>query len=658
MPYLNVAQVEAALSAAAAPPHSGFTQLITLPHTSWGGRVIHAVRLGSGAPGRPAIFLLGGVHAREWGSADVLINFVERLQDAFLANSGVSIGGASFTAAQIQSIIGVLDVYVLPQANPDGRDYSMNTQAMWRKNRRPAPASAPTCVGVDLNRNYDFLWNFPAKFSASSGVSASTDPCDFQVYHGPSATSEPEAQNVVWLMDSTPSIRFLVDVHSYGKDILYMWGDDEDQTVDPSMSFANAAFDGQRGVLGDAYKEFVAACDQSAAIALATQMRDGISAVRGTSYTVEPAVGLYPVAGAVDDYAFSRHLVDEAKSKAYGFTVEWGEEFQPPYTEMQNIIDEVTAGLIQFCLAAIDTRADVYIKDNPADLGAVPSGGVFWDSSDIVVRASDDGVFTYEPAVRGQTNYVYVKVRNLGPAAATSVKVRLRAVRFPGTEFVHPHDWTAIDTDHVEPTPVVDSWASIPAGSTGTAKFSLSPAQVDALWGWEAASYHPCLLAEVIGCNDYNSAAGVHVWESNNLAQRNISVVETQAAAEALTLAFVAGNRFDRDETIELVIDRSSLPPDFRLQLRLNENPLDLRGTGRVELVSPNGGKRRNVLKIEEPRTKVELRRPRGGVHPMTLRVGVPEGAKPGKYGIRVAQARGRLGVVGGVTFELRVEKS
>ena len=91
---------------------------------------------------------------------------------------------------------------------------------------------------------------------------------------------------------------------------------------------------------------------------------------------------------------------------------------------------------------------------------------------------------------------------------------------------------------------------------------------------------------------------------------------------------------------------------------RLNERFLDLKGTGRVELVGADGKpSRRNVVKVEEPRTRVRLRRSRGGVHPMALRVEVPNGAKPGKYRIRISQTRGRLGVVGGVTFELQVDK-
>src|SRR5207253_2257270 len=130
------------------------------------------------------------------------------------------------------------------------------------------------------------------------------------------------------------------------------WGDDEDQSSDPSMNFQNPAFNGARGVAGDAYKEFIPADDLAAATDLADAFRDGIEAVRGAAYTVKPAFNLYPTAGTSDDYAYSRHLADPSNARILSYTLEWGTEFQPPYSEMQNIIQEITCGLLAFCTRA------------------------------------------------------------------------------------------------------------------------------------------------------------------------------------------------------------------------------------------------------------------------------------------------------------------
>jgi murein tripeptide amidase MpaA len=359
--YLTVDEVESAISAAAAA-NAPFTQLIKLPNQTWEGRTCQAIKIGAGAGGatRPGIYFLGGVHAREWGSPDILINFVEQLTGAFRTNAGITLGQRNFTAAEIQGIVNGKDIYVFPQANPDGRHFSMTQAPGWRKNRRPAAAGQhrPSCVGVDINRNYDFLWDFKKHFDPNAPVRNSTNPCDHDVYIGPSPVSEPETRNAISMFDSFPSIRYFIDIHSHGEDILYNWGDDNDQTTNPTMNFQNPAFDGKRGIANDsAYREFIGGSDKAFAIQLATRMQAGIESVRRRKYNVEQSLTLYPTAGTSDDYAFSRHILDPTKSKVYSYTIEWGSPnnptpFHPAYSEMSQIIKEVTAGLLEFCLGA------------------------------------------------------------------------------------------------------------------------------------------------------------------------------------------------------------------------------------------------------------------------------------------------------------------
>lgn len=365
MPYLNIEEVETALTVAAAAPYNAFTQIINLPNRTWENRLCHAIKIANGSnSGRPGIYFLGGVHAREWGSSDILINFVEQLEQSYLNNTGLTFGNKSFPASDIQTIVNTLDIIVFPQANPDGRNQSMISDAMWRKNRRILPPNSESggnppgsCVGVDINRNYDFMWDFHTCFSPSAPIQDSTDPCDYQLYDGPTAFSEPESKNAKWIFDNFPNICLFIDLHSYSEDILYSWGDDDNQTNDTSMNFQNPAYNGSRGITdasglpgASAYKEYIPLSDLSRAIDLANTFHDGIRAVRGTTYTVKPAVNLYPTAGTSDDYAYSRHLVDSTKEKVIAYTLEWGTEFQPPYTEMQNIIQEITSGLLAFCL--------------------------------------------------------------------------------------------------------------------------------------------------------------------------------------------------------------------------------------------------------------------------------------------------------------------
>jgi murein tripeptide amidase MpaA len=364
MPYMNVTEVESALIALSGA-HPPICELITLPNLSIEGRTTHAVRLGA----QPAntvdtYYITGGVHAREWGSCEILVNLVTDLCDAYSGGTGVGYGGKYFSAAEVKALIEQINIIIFPCVNPDGRDYSQNTYALWRKNRDTADSGGdPNKIGIDINRNQNFLWDFNTDFApaAINVYLASSDPSQ-DTYHGHAAQSEPETQNVNYIHDTYTRIRWYVDVHSYSEDILYVWGDDESQYTDANMNFQNAAYNGQRGVLGDAYKEFIPDGDLGSVIGLANAFTKSLAEVRGKLYFAKPGFSLYATSGTNDDYAYSRHFVDPSKSKALSFTVEWGTEFQPPWTEMQEIIKDVSAGLMGLGLEALGI--DSFIVSN------------------------------------------------------------------------------------------------------------------------------------------------------------------------------------------------------------------------------------------------------------------------------------------------------
>ena len=355
MPYLNVNEVESALTGLAAG-YPTLCELIVLPNLTIEGRTCHAVRVGKfAASDRDGVLLTGAVHAREWGGAEICVNVATDLCEAYTAGTGLGYGAKYFTGAEVRAIVEGVNLVVFADVNPDGRSFSQTTEALWRKNRNPANSGGnPSCIGVDLNRNQDFLWDFPVHFHPTSGVNTSSDPCSpSQTYRGSAPTSEPEAKNVVWLMDTFPRIRWYLDLHSHGETILHSWGDDENQSADASANFANLAFDGQRGVSGDAYGEYIPGGDLSDAVDLANAFHAALLSVRGKDYSVEPAYSLYPTSGANDDFAYSRAFVDPSKNKVCAYTVEWGTEFQPPWTEMERVVADVSAGILGFCLKAM-----------------------------------------------------------------------------------------------------------------------------------------------------------------------------------------------------------------------------------------------------------------------------------------------------------------
>jgi len=345
MGYLTAAGIAACVQYLAAT-YPGFCEAIVLPETSVEGRTSRALKIASGGGQRRGVLFLGGVHAREIVNPDLVVSFAFDLCEAYAGGTGLTFGAKSYDSVAVKLIVEALDVFVFPLVNPDGREYvqAPGGDVWWRKNRRLDPASG--CYGVDLNRNFDLLW--------SSGIGTSSDPCDYQIYKGPSAFSEPETRNVRWLLDTYPQIMGMIDIHSYDNDLLYPWGDADDQTTDPSKNFQNPAYDGLRGVPGSTiYGEYIPQPDLDWFTATGNAVEAAIQAVRGTGYTVKQSIKLYPTSGTSQDYSYSRHFVDGAQSSVFTYTLETGIEFQPLYSEALNIIAEVSSGLVQFCLECL-----------------------------------------------------------------------------------------------------------------------------------------------------------------------------------------------------------------------------------------------------------------------------------------------------------------
>lgn len=353
MAYMNVDEIEAALDALATS-HPGVSELILLPNRTSEGRQSHALRIGpADAQGADGILFTGGLHAREWVPPDALVNLAADVLEAHARGTGLRYGNLRFSADDIRGVVEKLQLVVFPCVNPDGRHHSQTAEPMWRKNRRQVvPGHGPECVGVDINRNFDALWDFRRCFAPDSRVSASDNPCDLQVYVGPTAASEAETRNVVALIERYPHLRWFVDVHSHVPAIFYSWGFDTDQSSDPTMNFHNPAFDGQRGRGSHGYGEFIPTDDLNLLKSLGGKMNHAISAVSGTGYELSQSFTLYPTSGASDDYAYSRHFARGANSKILSYTIECGRDFQPPWAEAENVIREVCGALITLGVSA------------------------------------------------------------------------------------------------------------------------------------------------------------------------------------------------------------------------------------------------------------------------------------------------------------------
>lgn len=348
---LNINEITSALNALASVYG---VSLITLPNKTFEGRSQVVGYVGAGTDkSKYHLFLSAGIHARERGGPDNLIYWISDLLAANKAGTGLTYGKKTYTNAQVKSVLAAGIVF-FPAVNPDGIAYDQKNGNLWRKNRNTKSGSSGSSVGVDLNRNFDFLWNFK-KFFAAGESPASTSPSS-ETFYGTGPASEPETKNHVSIYSTFPKIRWFMDIHSAVGDLLYSWGDDDDQTTSSTMNFLNSAYDGKRGPVGDsAYKEYIPSQDLTNIRSVSTATVNAMKAVGGRSYSSQQAVGLYATSGATDDYAFSRYWQVAGANKVYGYTLEFAPSgnFYPTSSEFNTNILDTNAGFMDWALAAI-----------------------------------------------------------------------------------------------------------------------------------------------------------------------------------------------------------------------------------------------------------------------------------------------------------------
>lgn len=173
----------------------------------------------------------------------------------------------------MDKLLDKFNIVVAPLINPDGYEYSRNTDRMWRKNRTP---NADGSYGTDLNRNWGAEWGF---------IGTTRDP-DSDIYCGSSAESEPEVKNMAKYVLSLPNRIAGLDVHSYGQKVLRNYG----------YTMADTKDEAHVSPIGNNMA------------AMATRKYQ-------ITYHSQKSAALYPTGGGLDDWFY-------IKAGMYGFTVE------------------------------------------------------------------------------------------------------------------------------------------------------------------------------------------------------------------------------------------------------------------------------------------------------------------------------------------------
>jgi len=245
------------------------------------GTLINGISLGVDS-NRPLYFIHCTIHAREWITTTTCCYIIEQL--------------LTVDTTLLQDFHWI----IVPVFNIDGYSFSHTNTRLWRKNRQP---NSGTCVGTDLNRNYQIGF---------AGPGSGPNQCD-ETYRGSRYFSAPETQaEFSFLSNYAGPIAAFVDIHSYGGYFMSAWGDT--YTLPPDYSAMNS---------------------------LMINSVNAIRAVNGNSYYYGSSANtIYLAAGGSIDTAYGTSL-----KIIPSFTIECaGTSFTAPISQILPIGREVWAG--------------------------------------------------------------------------------------------------------------------------------------------------------------------------------------------------------------------------------------------------------------------------------------------------------------------------
>ena len=143
-------------------------------------------------------------HAREVISVQSLVYYMWYLLENYESDPDIAF------------LVDNTELYFVPVVNPDGYEYNHISYpaggGMWRKNRND---NGDGTFGVDINRNYSYMWGFDDSGSSPNGYD--------ETYRGSAPMSEPETRNMRQFC-SEHEFQIALNYHSYSNLLLYPWG--------------------------------------------------------------------------------------------------------------------------------------------------------------------------------------------------------------------------------------------------------------------------------------------------------------------------------------------------------------------------------------------------------------------------------------------------
>lgn len=259
--------------------------------------------------------------------------------------------------------------------------------------------------------------------------------------------------------------------------------------------------------------------------------------------------GMASLIGVTDLNSFMASLYDSQKGNP--LSTEIIEEFLLANSGEPQVVDAFHRFV--YGLADPSPAPDLWLRDDPAHAGDDEWDGVFWDSPDLWIRNSDDGGTSHESPEFGQDNWFHARVRNRSSSgSAQHFVVTFHAKGFAGTQFVYPGD--------LLPCIAAKAEFDLGPGDTRVVKARWPRASVP------PAGTHTCMLASVITRSDH-PVSSKHVWEHNNLAQKNLTVVDLLPNTFMILPVVVINWFHELDPRFELELWKSKRATDIDVSL-------------------------------------------------------------------------------------------
>jgi hypothetical protein len=338
-----------------------------VPQTTWQGNSVWAIKVSDGVdtepefysdPTEPDTMIIGAHHGNEWPGIEISMYFLFYLVEFYgepnmdndndgmvnedpidaIDNDEDGLVDEDESEGRLTWLVDNREIWIIPMFNPDGVAVDKRTNGREEVPFGPSGSMVPT-NGVDLNRNYPFMWN--REPDPETGPTMDTSLPSQSIYRGPDDNFDDDG-DAFWEKEYLPTGKFKWTLRNVDEDPVDNIDNDGDGKIDEDR---DGGLSEPETVALDTFVNGLDANDdgQTDIITSISYHTYGGMVLYPWGYTVDPAEhndllkyvaeelanlngydamsgpDLYPVSGELDDWLYG-------KNQVICFTIEVGSD--------------------------------------------------------------------------------------------------------------------------------------------------------------------------------------------------------------------------------------------------------------------------------------------------------------------------------------------